>query len=55
MIKLFKTAALSAVMALGLAGNASAQDINFFTIGTGGTAYTYYPVGGVIEIGRAHV
>jgi len=48
MIKLFKTAALSAVLALGLAGNASAQDINFFTIGTGGTAYTYYPVGGVI-------
>ncbi len=27
---------------------ASAQDIKFFTIGTGGTAYTYYPVGGVI-------
>ena len=48
MIKFFKTAAMSAVMALGLAGNASAQDINFFTIGTGGTAYTYYPVGGVI-------
>ena len=48
MIKLFKTAALSAVLALGFSGNASAQDINFFTIGTGGTAYTYYPVGGVI-------
>ncbi|WP_174233646.1 TAXI family TRAP transporter solute-binding subunit [Kiloniella sp. EL199] len=28
--------------------SAQAQDINFFTIGTGGTAYTYYPVGGVI-------
>ncbi|MCZ4280769.1 TAXI family TRAP transporter solute-binding subunit [Kiloniella laminariae] len=27
---------------------ASAQQINFFTIGTGGTSYTYYPVGGVI-------
>jgi len=26
----------------------SAQEIKFFTIGTGGTAYTYYPVGGVI-------
>ena len=25
-----------------------AQDLNFFTIGTGGTAYTYYPVGGLI-------
>ncbi|MDA8853084.1 TAXI family TRAP transporter solute-binding subunit [Amylibacter sp.] len=48
MIKLFKTAALSAVLALGFSGNAFAQDINFFTIGTGGTAYTYYPVGGVI-------
>ncbi len=48
MIKLFKTAALSAVLALGFVGNASAQELNFFTIGTGGTAYTYYPVGGVI-------
>ncbi|WP_204247686.1 TAXI family TRAP transporter solute-binding subunit [Kiloniella litopenaei] len=28
--------------------SAQAQEINFFTIGTGGTAYTYYPVGGVI-------
>ncbi len=27
---------------------AQAQDITFFTIGTGGTSYTYYPVGGVI-------
>ncbi|WP_020594350.1 TAXI family TRAP transporter solute-binding subunit [Kiloniella laminariae] len=27
---------------------ASAQQIKFFTIGTGGTSYTYYPVGGVI-------
>ena len=27
---------------------ASAQDINFFRIGTGGTVGTYYPVGGVI-------
>ena len=27
---------------------AVAQDIKFFTIGTGGTAFTYYPVGGVI-------
>jgi len=26
----------------------SAQELNFFTIGTGGTSYTYYPVGGVI-------
>ena len=27
---------------------AIAQDITFFTIGTGGTAYTYFPVGGMI-------
>jgi len=27
---------------------ANAVDLKFFTIGTGGTAYTYYPIGGVI-------
>lgn len=48
MIKTLKTAALSAALAFGIVGNASAQELNFFTIGTGGTAYTYYPVGGVI-------
>ena len=48
MINSFKTAALGAAMAFGLVGTASAQELNFFTIGTGGTAYTYYPVGGVI-------
>ena len=48
MIKTIKTAALSAVLALGLAGASAAQDIKFFTIGTGGTAFTYYPMGGVI-------
>lgn len=48
MIKTIKTAAMSAVVALGLAGGAVAQDIEFFSIGTGGTAFTYYPVGGVI-------
>lgn len=31
-----------------VAGSAVAQEISFFTIGTGGTAYTYYPVGGMI-------
>lgn len=30
------------------AGVATAQDMNFFTIGTGGTGATYYPLGGVI-------
>jgi TRAP transporter TAXI family solute receptor len=29
-------------------GSAHAQDIKFFTIGTGGTGATYYPVGGVL-------
>lgn len=48
MFKTIKTAALSAVLALGMAGSAVAQDLTFFTIGTGGTAFTYYPVGGVI-------
>ena len=48
MISKLKTAVFGAVLALGFAGNAAAQELNFFTIGTGGTAYTYYPVGGVI-------
>ena len=48
MISKLKTAALGAAMALGLAGGAVAQDIQFFSIGTGGTSFTYYPVGGVI-------
>jgi uncharacterized protein len=42
-----------AVGAAGLAGGlllgtAAAQDIKFFRIGTGGTAGTYYPVGGLL-------
>ena len=48
MIKILKSAALAAAAAVMLGAPAQAQDINFFTIGTGGTAYTYYPVGGVI-------
>ena len=48
MIKFFKTSAVCALLSLGVTGNASAQDINFFTIGKGGTAYKYYPVDGVI-------
>src|SRR5512136_3154788 len=31
-----------------VAGIAIAQDIKFFRIGTGGTAGTYYPIGGMI-------
>jgi len=40
--------AAATLLAGGLTTNAVAQDLKFFTIGTGGTAYTYYPVGGVI-------
>jgi TRAP transporter TAXI family solute receptor len=41
------------VLGLGLAGlvvagTASAQDIKFFRIGTGGTAGTYFPIGGLL-------
>lgn len=47
-MKTFKSLALSALLALGVTGGASAQELNFFTIGTGGTSFTYYPVGGLI-------
>ncbi len=40
--------ALGVIMGATLSVAAHAQDIRFFTIGTGGTAFTYYPVGGVI-------
>jgi TRAP transporter TAXI family solute receptor len=33
---------------LAMAGGVAAQELNFFTIGTGGTGATYYPLGGVI-------
>lgn len=48
MFKTLKLAVVGAALALGFGASASAQELNFFTIGTGGTAYTYYPVGGVI-------
>jgi len=47
-LKKLVAGAAVAVSVLGIVTVASAQDIKFFTIGTGGTAYTYYPVGGVI-------
>lgn len=47
-MKTFKGLALSALMALGVTGGAAAQELNFFTIGTGGTSFTYYPIGGLI-------
>lgn len=43
-----KSVAVGIAMAGFMVSGAIAQDIKFFTIGTGGTAYTYYPVGGVI-------
>jgi len=46
--RMIGAAALGAAFSVGAIATASAQDLQFFTIGTGGTAYTYYPVGGVI-------
>ncbi len=43
-----RTAAIGAALFAATGVTAIAQDLKFFTIGTGGTAYTYYPVGGVI-------
>ena len=49
MIKnLFKSSLMILLLKLGLSGKSFAQELKFFTIGTGGTAYTYYPVGGMI-------
>ena len=48
MLKMFKAAAVSTMLVMGVSQISTAQDLTFFTIGTGGTAYTYYPVGGVI-------
>ncbi|MCG8511977.1 MAG: TAXI family TRAP transporter solute-binding subunit, partial [Rhodospirillales bacterium] len=49
-MKLFslKSLGIAAVVAVSVPLTAMAQDLKFFTIGTGGTAYTYYPVGGMI-------
>jgi len=47
MLRTLKAAALAVSMAAS-GGAAMAQDLTFFTIGTGGTSFTYYPVGGVI-------
>jgi len=47
--KSLKSAVLSAAVVLtSISAPVFAAELNFFTIGTGGTAYTYYPVGGVI-------
>ena len=49
MIKnLFKSLAVLLVISSSFIGKAVSNELTFFTIGTGGTAYTYYPVGGMI-------
>lgn len=48
MITLLRKAALGCAASMLLALPVQAQELKFFTIGTGGTAFTYYPVGGVI-------
>jgi TRAP transporter TAXI family solute receptor len=48
MFNSLKAAALSVLLTAGAMTTATAQDLTFFTIGTGGTSFTYYPVGGVI-------
>ena len=45
---LFKSSLMILLLMIGLSGKSFAQELKFFTIGTGGTAYTYYPVGGMI-------
>jgi hypothetical protein len=45
-MKFSRAICVAAVLALGVAGTVQAQQ--FFRIGTGGTAGTYYPVGGMI-------
>jgi len=48
-MRLMTTLAVPAVAALiALGGAASAQDMKFFRIGTGGAGGTYYPIGGLI-------
>ena len=44
---LARALALGFVAAVAASGTA-AQDIKFFRIGTGGTAGTYYPIGGLL-------
>ena len=46
--KLFKTFAIVLFLAGSFTSKVISSELTFFTIGTGGTAYTYYPVGGMI-------
>jgi len=43
-----KRVKLASLLALGLNTTAPAADVKFFTIGTGGNAYIYYPIGKLI-------
>ncbi len=43
MISRLQKAAAAAILTLGVSAGATAQDIQFFSIGTGGTAFTYSP------------
>ncbi len=45
---LLKSLAVLLVITSSFIGKAISNELTFFTIGTGGTAYTYYPVGGMI-------
>ncbi|MEL6962971.1 MAG: TAXI family TRAP transporter solute-binding subunit [Pseudomonadota bacterium] len=48
MLRSLKSMAAAVALAALSCGPSMAQDLTFFTIGTGGTSFTYYPVGGVI-------
>ena len=48
MKKWIKLVAAVLTASFAFAGVASAQDMRFFKIGTGGTGGTYYPIGGLI-------
>ncbi|WP_411958576.1 TAXI family TRAP transporter solute-binding subunit [Paracoccus homiensis] len=49
MLNTVKMSLMALAVAVGAgASGAAAQDMNFFRIGTGGTAGTYYPIGGLI-------
>ena len=48
MFKLFRIFSILLFLSASFVGKAISNELTFFTIGTGGTAYTYYPVGGMI-------
>ena len=53
--KLFRTFAVFLFLSGSFVGKAISNELTFFTIGTGGTAYTYYPVGGMIALSLIHI